>query len=68
MSFNLLILASLGYVVLLFIVAFVAEDRAARGHSGWARSPWVYTLSLSVYCTAWTQGILGPRYTSLIVR
>ncbi|WP_439118187.1 ATP-binding protein [Nereida ignava] len=54
MSFNLLILASLGYVVLLFIVAFVAEDRAARGHSGWARSPWVYTLSLSVYCTAWT--------------
>ncbi len=27
---------------------------AARGDVGWLRSPLVYTLSLSIYCTAWT--------------
>ena len=25
-----------------------------EGRAGWLRSPLVYTLSLSVYCTAWT--------------
>ncbi|SLN60693.1 sensor histidine kinase [Pseudooctadecabacter jejudonensis] len=53
-SFNLLILVSLGYVVFLFLVAFWAERRAARGRSGWLRSSTIYTLSLSIYCTAWT--------------
>lgn len=51
---NLLFLVSLGYVALLFIVAFWADRRAATGNSKWLRSPVVYTLSLSVYCTAWT--------------
>jgi Na+/proline symporter/signal transduction histidine kinase len=54
MPFNLLVIASLAYVILLFGVAFVVERRAAAGAAGWLRSPWVYTLSLSVYCTAWT--------------
>ncbi|WP_296417421.1 ATP-binding protein [Pseudooctadecabacter sp.] len=53
-SFNLLVLVSLGYVVFLFLVAFYAERRAARGQSGWLRSSSIYTLSLSIYCTAWT--------------
>ncbi|MEL6609388.1 MAG: ATP-binding protein [Pseudomonadota bacterium] len=53
-TFNLLIATSLAYVALLFAVAFWAERRAARGKDGWLRSPWIYTLSLSVYCTAWT--------------
>jgi Na+/proline symporter/signal transduction histidine kinase len=52
--FNLLVLACLLYVALLFTVAFVVERRAARGRLGWLRSPLVYTLSLSIYCTAWT--------------
>ena len=52
--FNLLILVCLGYVLLLFGVAFVVERRAARGPLPWLRSPLVYTLSLSIYCTAWT--------------
>ena len=52
--FNLLVAACITYVVLLFAVAFVAERRALSGRGGWLRSPWVYTLSLSVYCTAWT--------------
>ncbi len=53
-SFNLLVTVSLGYVALLFTVAFVADRRAASGRRTWLRSPLVYTLSLSIYCTAWT--------------
>ena len=53
-SFNILVAVCLAYVVLLFGVAFAAERRASRGQIGWLRSPLVYTLSLSVYCTAWT--------------
>lgn len=54
MPFNLLVLACLSYVALLFTVAFLAERRAAMGRIGWLRSPMIYTLSLSIYCTAWT--------------
>jgi Na+/proline symporter/nitrogen-specific signal transduction histidine kinase len=54
MPFNLLVLACFAYVVVLFCVAFLVERRADEGAAGWLRSPLVYTLSLSVYCTAWT--------------
>ncbi|MBW6505676.1 MAG: sodium:solute symporter [Rhodobacteraceae bacterium] len=54
MPFNILVAVSLLYVVVLFGVAFVAERRARGGLAGWLRSPLVYTLSLSIYCTAWT--------------
>ncbi|MEX0367286.1 MAG: ATP-binding protein [Ruegeria sp.] len=53
-TLNVLILVCLGYVVLLFGVAFAADRLAATGRSTWLRSPLVYTLSLSIYCTAWT--------------
>ncbi|WP_293452211.1 ATP-binding protein [Planktotalea sp.] len=51
---NLLIGVSLGYVLALFIVAFAAERAARIGRIKWLRAPFVYTLSLSIYCTAWT--------------
>ena len=54
LSLNLLIAVCLAYVALLFVVAFLAEKRAEKGMSAWLRSPWVYTLSLSIYCTGWT--------------
>ncbi len=54
MPFNLLVLACLAYVVFLFAVAFAVERRARAGRLGILRSPLVYTLSLSIYCTAWT--------------
>lgn len=54
MPFNLLVLACFLYVAFLFTVAFLVERRADRGRLGWLRSPLVYTLSLSIYCTAWT--------------
>ncbi len=54
-SLNLLIAVCLAYVALLFLVAFVAERAGVQGKGGWLlRSPLVYTLSLSIYCTAWT--------------
>ena len=53
-SLNLLLFVSLAYVIFLFGIAAFAERRAERGKDGWLRSPLIYTLSLSVYCTAWT--------------
>ena len=54
MPFNVLVLVCLLYVVFLFLVAFAVERRAAQGRLGFLRSPLIYTLSLSIYCTAWT--------------
>jgi Na+/proline symporter/nitrogen-specific signal transduction histidine kinase len=54
MPFNLLVAACILYVIFLFAVAFIVERRAQSGRLGWLRSPLVYTLSLSIYCTAWT--------------
>jgi Na+/proline symporter/signal transduction histidine kinase len=57
-SFNALVFVCVAYVLVLFTVAFVAERRAGWGAGGqraaWLRSPMIYTLSLSIYCTAWT--------------
>ncbi|APX90931.1 sodium:solute symporter [Brevirhabdus pacifica] len=54
MGFNLLLGVALVYVACLFAVAFWAERRARQGQESWLRSPLIYTLSLSIYCTAWT--------------
>jgi hypothetical protein len=54
-SLNQLIAVCLLYVVGLFAVAFAAERAAVKGRGDWLlRSPLVYTLSLSIYCTGWT--------------
>jgi Na+/proline symporter/signal transduction histidine kinase len=54
-ALNQLVLVCLVYVAGLFAVAFVAERAAVHGRLGWfLRSPLIYTLSLSIYCTAWT--------------
>jgi Na+/proline symporter/signal transduction histidine kinase len=54
LPFNVLVLICFLYVALLFLVAFLAERSAAHGRARWLQSPWIYTLSLSIYCTAWT--------------
>lgn len=62
---NALVIVSLIYVAALFLVAFYAERLAATGRGRWLRSPLVYTLSLSVYCTAWTfYGAVGSAARS----
>lgn len=54
LSFNLLLTICLIYVAALFCVAFLAERSAKRKKIGFFTSPITYTLSISVYCTAWT--------------
>ena len=39
------------YLAVLFFIALVAEKRKK---SKWVNNPYVYTLSLAVYCSAWT--------------
>src|SRR6056297_3471993 len=51
---NVLVLVCLTYVAFLFAVAFAADRAAMLGRGTWLRSPIIYTLSLSIYCTAWT--------------
>ncbi|QGX98479.1 sodium:solute symporter [Roseovarius faecimaris] len=53
-TLNVLVIVCLLYVALLFAVAFAADRAALHGRGGWLRSPLIYTLSLSIYCTAWT--------------
>ncbi|MEM8878272.1 MAG: sensor histidine kinase [Pseudomonadota bacterium] len=54
LSVDVLLAVCLGYVVLLFTVAFAVDRRARHRSIGWLQSPVVYTLSISVYCTSWT--------------
>lgn len=48
-----IIMVGLFYLATLFGIAWWADRRAEQGHS-LLRSPWIYTLSIAVYCTAWT--------------
>ncbi len=49
---------------ILFIIAYYAERREKRGRS-LVTNPYVYSLSLAVYCTSWTfYGSVGEAATS----
>ncbi len=62
MSNYLLSCLILVYLAVLFYLAFIAERNAK---SKWVNSPYVYTLSLAVYCSAWTYyGSVGVAATS----
>ena len=54
LTLDALLLVCSAYALLLFAVASMAEGAAERGRLRLLRGPLVYTLSLSVYCTAWT--------------
>ena len=54
LSPDILLAACLGYVALLFAVAFFVDRRTRRTPIKLLHSPVVYTLSISVYCTSWT--------------
>ncbi|MBO0935788.1 histidine kinase [Fibrella sp. HMF5335] len=53
MSSLTLIICSLCYLSTLFLIANWAESRSRRGRSS-VNNPYVYALSMAVYCTAWT--------------
>ena len=60
----LVIAAAFAYLLLLAGIATLADRRAAQGRSVIGNA-WVYTLSLGVYCTAWTYfGSAGRAATS----
>ncbi|RPI46088.1 MAG: histidine kinase [Betaproteobacteria bacterium] len=48
-----IVAASFAYLCLLFAIAFYADRRADQGRSVIA-NPYIYSLSLAVYATAWT--------------
>ncbi len=54
LSGDLLLTVCLGYVALLFAIAFYVDRQSRRGRARWLHSPVVFTLSISVYCTSWT--------------
>ncbi|UJQ95566.1 sensor histidine kinase [Mariluticola halotolerans] len=54
LSANFVIFIAFAYVCLLFVLAYFGDKRARDGNAGFLRSPLVYTLSISVYCTSWT--------------
>ncbi|WP_438963047.1 ATP-binding protein [Nonlabens sp.] len=57
-----IILVIIGYLVLLFGIGIWADRRS---RSRWVHNPWVYALSLAVYCSAWTYyGSVGIAATS----
>ena len=48
-----IVAASFAYIGLLFAIAYYGDKRAEAGRSIIA-NPWIYSLSLAVYATAWT--------------
>ena len=50
---GLFLFVSFGYVGLLFVIAYYGDKRADAGRSI-ISNPYIYALSLAVYCTAWT--------------
>ncbi len=64
MNSGTLIFASLLYLAFLFVVAYWAEKQAEKGKS-LVTNPYIYALSLAVYCTAWTfYGSVGRAVTN----
>ncbi|HKN18615.1 MAG TPA: ATP-binding protein [Dissulfurispiraceae bacterium] len=61
--YNLFIIV-VGYLMLLFAVAYYAERKEKSGKSI-VNNPYIYSLSLAVYCTSWTfYGSVGKAATS----
>jgi len=55
---------SFGYIGLLFGIAYFGDIRAQAGHSI-ISNPYIYALSLAVFCTAWTfYGSVGRAASS----
>jgi Na+/proline symporter/signal transduction histidine kinase len=60
----LLFIFILAYLSLLFLIAYYAERREKAGKSI-VSNPYVYSLSMAVYCTSWTfYGSVGKAATS----
>ncbi len=59
-----ILLASLAYLCLLFAIAYYVDKRADAGRSV-ISNPYIYALSIAVYCTSWTfYGSVGRAASS----
>ena len=64
LSAPVIVVTSFAYLGLLFAVAYYGDKRADQGRSIIA-NPYIYALSLAVYCTSWTfYGSVGRAATS----
>jgi Na+/proline symporter/signal transduction histidine kinase len=64
MNIRVFAVCSVLYIILLFIIAYVTDKKAEKGRH-FAANPYVYALSLAVYCTAWTfYGSVGKAVKS----
>lgn len=64
LSASVIIVASILYIGMLFAIAYIGDRRADAGRSLIA-NPYVYALSIGVYCTSWTFfGSVGRAATS----
>jgi Na+/proline symporter/nitrogen-specific signal transduction histidine kinase len=60
-----IIVASFAYLCILFAIAYYVDKRADEGRSLLVSNPYIYTLSLAVYCTSWTYyGSVGRAASS----
>ncbi|MBC7962829.1 MAG: GAF domain-containing protein [Steroidobacteraceae bacterium] len=58
-------LLGVAYLLLLFAIAYATDKARESGHS-LVDNPWVYSVSLAVYCTSWTfYGSVGLATTGL---
>lgn len=72
MGIGAVVVSSFGYLLLLFGVAYWAEQKS--GKSITLLKPYIYALSMAVYCTAWTfygsigrAAEIGPDYLAIYI-
>lgn len=64
MSASIVFTAIIAYIILLFWIARKG-DQTRFSEESWAKHPYVYALSLGVYCTSWTfYGLVGTASSS----
>jgi Na+/proline symporter/nitrogen-specific signal transduction histidine kinase len=64
MNTGFYLFCSFFYIGLLFFVAYWSDKQSKKGKS-WVSNPYIYSLSLAVYCTAWTfYGSVGKASVS----
>ncbi len=60
----IVVITAFTYLGLLFALAHYAEKRVLAGRSI-INNPWIYSLSIAMYCTAWTDyGSVGRAASS----
>ena len=49
-----IVISAFLYLCLLFAIAYYVDKRADAGRSLLVNNPYIYALSIAVYCTSWT--------------